>query len=35
MDSLYESISEKVKNVTAEAIAIRRNLHAHPEEGWM
>ena len=35
MKTLYETITAEAKNLAPEAVRIRRDLHAHPEEGWM
>lgn len=35
MKPLYETIIAEAKKLAPEAVRIRRDLHAHPEEGWM
>lgn len=35
MKTLYETITAEAAAIAPEAVRIRRDLHAHPEEGWM
>ena len=35
MKTLYETITAEAAAIVPEAVRIRRDLHAHPEEGWM